>query len=75
MVQVRSMSIRLLTLLLALTLSATNGTVTASATQLDRLPAQSQPDFGPNVIIFDPSMPVSQIQATFDTIHAQQVND
>src|SRR5512133_4160377 len=31
------------------------------------------PDFGPNVYIFDPSMPQSQIQATVDTIAAQQV--
>src|SRR5262245_20059084 len=31
--------------------------------------------FGPNVIVFDPSMPATQIQATFDAIHAQQVND
>ena len=30
--------------------------------------------FGPNVIVFDPSMPVGQIQATFDAIHAQQVD-
>jgi hypothetical protein len=32
-----------------------------------------QPDFGPNVIIFDPSMPTSQIQATVDAIASQQV--
>ena len=30
--------------------------------------------FGPNVIVFDPSMPVGQIQATVDAIHAQQVD-
>ena len=35
--------------------------------------APSQPDFGPNVVVFDPSMPVSQIQATVDAIAAQQV--
>jgi hypothetical protein len=35
--------------------------------------ASSQPDFGPNVVTFDPSMPVSQIQATVDAIAAQQV--
>src|SRR5215207_5520497 len=33
------------------------------------------PSLGPNVRIFDPSMPVSQIQAAVDAIHAQQVND
>ncbi|HET6643819.1 MAG TPA: hypothetical protein VFG93_11130, partial [Gaiellaceae bacterium] len=32
------------------------------------------PAFGPNVIVFDPSMSVSQIQATIDAIHAQQVD-
>ena len=32
-------------------------------------------DLGPNVTIFDPSMPVSQIQATLDATHAAQVND
>ena len=35
--------------------------------------APSQPDFGPNVVVFDPSMPRSQIQATVDAIAAQQV--
>ena len=34
-----------------------------------------QPDFGPNVIIFDPSMPTSQIQATVDAIASQQVDN
>ncbi len=32
-----------------------------------------QPDFGSNVVIFDPSMPTSQIQATVDAIASQQV--
>ena len=35
--------------------------------------APGQPDFGPNVVVFDPSMPVSQIQATVDAIGAQQI--
>jgi hypothetical protein len=30
--------------------------------------------FGPNVIVFDPSMPVAQIHATINGIHAQQVD-
>ena len=34
-----------------------------------------QPDFGPNVVIFDPSMPTSQIQATVDAIANQQVSE
>ena len=33
----------------------------------------AQPDFGPNVLIFDPSMPTSQIQASVDAIASQQV--
>jgi hypothetical protein len=37
--------------------------------------AASPPDFGPNVIVFDPSMPTSQIQATIDGIAAQQVDN
>jgi hypothetical protein len=54
-------------LLVALMLSATNAASTASA-------ASSPPDFGPNVIIFDPGMPVGDIQAAVDAIHAQQVD-
>ena len=33
----------------------------------------AQPDFGPNVLIFDPSTPLSQIQAQVDAISSQQV--
>lgn len=33
----------------------------------------SQPNFGPNVLIFDPTMPTSQIQAAVDAVAAQQV--
>jgi hypothetical protein len=39
-------------------------------------PADSgPPDFGPNVVVFDPSMPTSQIQAKIDAITAQQVDN
>ncbi len=34
-----------------------------------------RPDFGPNVRIFDPSMPTSQIQAAVDAIAAEQVDN
>ncbi|GAC1638136.1 MAG: discoidin domain-containing protein [Chloroflexota bacterium] len=34
-----------------------------------------QLDFGPNVKIFDPSMPTSEIQATVDAIASQQVDN
>jgi hypothetical protein len=37
--------------------------------------APPAPALGPNVTVFDPSMPVSEIQATVDAIHAQQVDD
>ncbi len=37
--------------------------------------ATDQPDFGPNVYIFDPSMPTSQIQQTVDAIATQQVDN
>jgi hypothetical protein len=64
MLRVRSKAT--LTLALAL-LAFLSSASTASATP-------SAPDFGPNVIVFDPSMPVSEIQATLDAIHAQQVD-
>src|SRR5215472_14813937 len=35
----------------------------------------AQPDFGPNVLIFTPSMPLSQIQSTVDAVAAQQVGN
>ena len=35
----------------------------------------SSPDFGPNVYIFNPSMPQSQIQATVDSVANQQVSN
>jgi hypothetical protein len=34
-----------------------------------------EPNFGPNVYVFTPSMPQSQIQATVDSIAAQQVSN
>src|SRR5215469_2280129 len=40
------------------------------------LPAHAdQPDFGPNVMIFDPSMSTGEIQATVDMISNQQVSN
>jgi hypothetical protein len=46
------------------------GTATASAQAVDR-----NPDLGANVTVFDPSMPVSEIQAILDATHAAQVDD
>src|SRR3954451_18827994 len=53
---------------LALAILVVALTLTASA-------SAAPPAFGPNVIVFDPSMPVSQIQATADAIYAQQVSN
>ena len=62
-----TMTLRLVLLLVALLLGASAGGSTASATP----PA---PDLGPNVVVFDPSTPIAQIQATVNAIHAQQVD-
>ncbi|WP_424528890.1 adenylyl cyclase [Sphaerisporangium viridialbum] len=48
----------------------TTGTAATAAT-----PEPRTPDFGPNVTVFDPSMPVSEIQATLDAAHATQVDN
>jgi hypothetical protein len=69
MLQTRSKKIPLLALLLvALLLGAVNVPAAVSA-------APGQPDLGPNVFIFDPTMPTGDIQATVDAIYAQQVDD
>jgi hypothetical protein len=58
----------MLLLLLLLLLALLCGASGASA-------APPPPSLGPNVTVFDPSMPVSEIQARADAIHAQQVDD
>jgi hypothetical protein len=71
----RSLGIRLLAgLLIALAISAGFASPTIGAPQSSH-PDSSQADFGPNVLIFDPSMPTSQIQAQVDAIAAQQVSN
>ena len=68
MLRARSTAILSLALVLVMLLvSASGGGSTAIA-------APPADPFGPNVMVFDPSMPVSQIQATVDAIHAQQVD-
>jgi hypothetical protein len=62
-----SISIRLLVVtLVALSLSST---------ALAKAQGTGQPDFGPNVIVFDPSMPLSDIQAKVDAIANQQADN
>jgi hypothetical protein len=53
-------------LIVAFALSQLAGPMTAAANP-------GQPDFGPNVVIFDPSMPLSHIQSTVDSIASQQL--
>ncbi len=50
------------------------GSIGATTTATAR-PAAPVPDFGPNVTVFDPSMPTSEIQATFDQIRDKQVDN
>jgi hypothetical protein len=56
---------------------ASVGAAAPSAAAPSAAPPQStgQPDFGPNVKIFDPSMPTSQIQAAVDAVRDQQVDN
>ncbi len=68
MLRVRSMILAVVLLLAALGAIAAIGGTPATA-------SHSGSGFGANVTIFDPSMPVSQIQATVDALHAQQVDD
>ena len=62
---------RILTACAALTgLVLTSGAAAAAQPTTDDTPA-----FGPNVTVFDPSTPVSEIQATLDATYAQQVTN
>ncbi|WP_243710243.1 adenylyl cyclase [Micromonospora sp. KC213] len=54
----------------AVAIVGTAGAATAAAP-----PLRGAPDLGVNVTVFDPSMPVSQIQATLDATHAAQVDN
>ncbi len=48
---------------------------TALATPAAVSAHSGQPDFGPNVKIFDPSMSTAQIKAVVDAVHAEQVDN
>ncbi|MFI6824805.1 adenylyl cyclase [Micromonospora sp. NPDC050187] len=62
---------RTLTLGLALALAASTAGSPATAGP----PRPDAPNLGSNVTVFDPSMPVSEIQAKLDATHAAQVDD
>jgi hypothetical protein len=66
--KLRSMAVLALSMLLTLALAA-------SAAAAPTKKAPPAPNFGPNVYVFDPSMPTSQIQATADAIYTQQVSN
>jgi hypothetical protein len=57
-------------LLLGLTLTAATLTVAPAAAT-----PPSAPRLGANVVVFDPGMPVAEIQATMDATHAAQVDN
>ena len=59
---------------LGLALAAT-GTITGAASATPARPVAAAPNLGANVTVFDPSMPVSQIQATLDATYAKQVDN
>ncbi len=52
-----------------------SGIAAASNAPPPASPGAGRPGFGPTVKIFDPSMPLSEIQATVDAIAAQQVDN
>jgi len=49
--------------------------VTTGAVATTAMASSGVPDFGSNVLIFDPSMPQSQVQAALDSVSGQQVNN
>src|SRR4051812_45792696 len=69
----RAYLVLLLALVTAVATVAATGTATAAPARATH--SSAQPDLGPNVRIFDPSMPVAQIQATVDAIAAQQLGN
>jgi hypothetical protein len=59
---------------IAIALATTVLSAAPPATARPRATGGHDKDLGPNVIVFDPSMPVGEIQATVDAIHTQQVD-
>ena len=49
--------------------------VTMTAAAVPAAASAAPPDLGPNVTVFDPSMPLSEIQAALDATHAAQVDN
>jgi hypothetical protein len=73
---VRAVSFAIVTVLTMMVGSGTSLARSADATTKAAPPMASHHlDFGPNVKIFDPTMPTSEIQATVDAIANQQVDN
>jgi hypothetical protein len=74
MFQIKSIPVRLLVMLLmVLSISAAGQAGATMAAPLTQTSDPGQPDFGPNVMIFDPSMATSEISAVDGS--PQQVNN
>jgi hypothetical protein len=78
MTQKRTFSVAIVTLLALGSLVAGAATAAAASPATRSAPAPgstpaAQPDLGPNVLVFDPSMPQSQIQAAVDAVATEQV--
>jgi hypothetical protein len=65
---------RALALGVALATALTGGVATAAGAATPPPTSATQPDLGANVIVFDPSMPVAQIQSTVDAVNAEQID-
>jgi len=65
---------RALALGVALATALTGGVATAAGATTPPPTSATQPDLGANVIVFDPSMPVAQIQSTVDAVNAEQID-
>ncbi|MFC4091498.1 adenylyl cyclase [Micromonospora sp. GCM10011541] len=71
----RHVGLRQLGRAFALGLVLTTAVMTTGAAAAASPPPPATPDFGSNVTIFDPSMPVTEIQAALDAAHAAQVDN
>ena len=70
-----SFSRRLFKILVAGILVAAASTAGASAALADDHEGSGQPEFGPNVYVFSPSTPQSEIQAKVNAVASQQVSN
>ena len=75
----RTLLVYIALLILAITAAAPIVSVAAAApsnaVSMAAVSAAVQPDFGPNVYVFNPSMSQSAIQATVDAVASQQVSN